>query len=223
VRAAGVPEDIDFLTKPELATGMIVRALNAGVSARWVAGDEAYGADPGLRAELELRRVGYVLAIGCDRRIPTTAGLLRADEIAAGAPLDAWQRLSAGAGAKGQRYYDWAWVAHPDPAGKTDLTDPTDAKCWWLMIRRHRHTGELAFYRCCCPHPVPLREMVRVAGRRWTVEGAFQAGKGLAGLDEHQVRRWTSWRRWTLLAMIAHALLAVIAAHERSQHPHPTD
>ena len=68
---------------------------------------------------------------------------------------------------------------------------------------------------------MPLRELVRVAGRRWTVEETFQAGKGLAGLDEHQVRRWTSWRRWTLLAMLAHALLAVIAAHERAARPAP--
>ena len=83
--------------------------------ARWVAGDEVYGADPTLRAELEARRVGYVLAIGCDRRIPTQAGLLRADEIAAGLPRRAWQRLSAGAGAKGQRYYDWALVIAPRP------------------------------------------------------------------------------------------------------------
>ena len=65
---------------------------------------------------------------------------------------------------------------------------------------------------------MPLRELVRVAGRRWTVEESFQAGKGLAGLDEHQVRRWTSWQRWTLLAMLAHALLAVIAA-TRARRP----
>jgi hypothetical protein len=68
---------------------------------------------------------------------------------------------------------------------------------------------------------VPLRELVRVAGRRWTVEESFQAGKGLAGLDEHQVRRWTSWRRRTLFAMPAHALLAVIAAHEHAVRPAP--
>ena len=82
-------------------------------------------------------------------------------------------------------------------------------------------TGELAFYRCYSPQIVPLRELVRVAGRRWTIEESFQAGKGLAGLDEHQVRRWTSWRRWTLLAMIAHALLVVIAANEHTDRPAP--
>jgi len=216
---AGVPEGIEFLTKPALATGMLTRALDAGVQARWVAGDEVYGADPTLRTELELRRVGYVLAVGCDRRVPITAGLVRVDELTAGLPRRAWQRLSAGAGAKGQRYYDWAWIALVPPTG-TPPEDTTTA-CWWLLVRRHRNTGELAFYRCYSPDVVPLRELVRVAGRRWTVEESFQAGKGLAGLDEHQVRRWTSWRRWTLLAMIAYALLSVIAAREHSERPAP--
>lgn len=79
-------------------------------------------------------------------------------------------------------------------------------------MRRNIDTGELAYYRCYAPDPVPLRELVRVAGRRWVIEESFQAGNGLAGLDEHQVRNWTSWYRWTLLAMAAHALLAVLAA-----------
>jgi SRSO17 transposase len=215
---AGIPAGIDFLTKPALAAGMLTRALNAGVPARWVAGDEVYGADPTLRAELESRRVGYVLAIGCDRRVPTEAGLMRADEITAALPKRAWQRLSAGPRAKGQRFYDWAWISHPDPAGSTD---PSDRQCWWLLVRSNRDTGELAFYRCYSPELVPLRELVRVAGRRWTVEESFQTGKGLAGLDEHQVRRWTSWHRWTLLAMTACALLAVIAVNEHTDRPTP--
>ncbi len=217
---AGVPTGIEFLTKAALAGGMLTRALNAGVPARWVAGDEVYGADPCLRAELEFHQVGYVLAIGCDRRVPTEAGMLRADEITARLPKRAWQRLSAGAGAKGQRYYDWALISHPDPTGAT-TSDPADRQCWWLLVRRHTRSGELAFYRCYSPEVVPLRELVRVAGRRWAVEESFQAGKGLAGLDEHQVRRWTSWRRWTLFAMLAHALLAVIAANEHVARPAP--
>ncbi|MCU1682905.1 MAG: transposase, partial [Amycolatopsis sp.] len=214
---AGVPADIEFLTKPALATGMICRALDAGVPTRWVAGDEVYGADPALRGELEIRRVGYVLAIGCDRRVPTAFGLIRADTLTARLPKRAWQRLSAGAGAKGQRYYDWALVALLPPVESAG--DGGDTQCWWLLVRRHRGTGELAFYRCYSPEPVPLRELVRVAGRRWTVEESFQAGKGLAGLDEHQVRRWTSWQRWTVFAMLAHALLAVIAANEHNARP----
>jgi SRSO17 transposase len=214
---AGVPGDVEFLTKPALATGMLTRALQAGVAARWVAADEVYGADPALRTELEAQQVGYVLAIGCDRRVPTGAGLLRADQLTAGLPRHAWQRVAAGAGAKGQRFYDWALLTLTPPA------EVSETACWWLLVRRHRDTGELAFYRCYSPHPVPLRELVRVAGRRWTVEESFQAAKGLAGFDEHQVRRWTSWRRWTLLAMLAHALLAVIAANEHTDRPVPTE
>lgn len=208
--AAGVPDDVEFATKPELARAMIARALEAGVAARWVTGDEVYGADPALRAELEARELGYVLAIGCDRRVPTAAGPRRADALAASLPKGAWQRLSAGPGAKGQRYYDWAWITLIGGSGQH-----------WLLIRRHPRRGELAFYRCYSPVLVRLGELVRIAGRRWTIEESFQAGKGLAGLDEHQLRRWLPWRRWTLLAMLAHALLAVIAAIERAQHPPP--
>ena len=213
---AGVPDDIEFATKPALATGMLTRALASGVPAGWVAGDEVYGADPVLRVELEIQRVGYVLAIGCDRRIRTDAGDQRADELAADLPRHAWQRLSAGAGAKGERIYEWAWIDHTDRDHRDDIHD---TQRWSLLVRRNPATGELAYYRCYSPEQVPLRELVRVAGRRWSIEESFQAGKGLAGLDEHQVRGWTSWRRWTLLAMIAHALLAVIAAHTTRPSP----
>jgi hypothetical protein len=68
---------------------------------------------------------------------------------------------------------------------------------------------------------VPLRELVRVAGRRWTIEESFQASKTLTGLDQHQVRRWTSWHRWTILAMLAHAFLAVLTATERTETSTP--
>ena len=186
--------------------------------ARWVAGDEVYGNDPDLRAECEAQRIGYVLAIGCDRRVPTAAGPIRADALVAGLPRWAWQQLSAGAGAKGERYYDWA-LDHPRPRRPTtDAADTRAGGCWSAA------TATPASWRSTAATPrssVPLRELVRVAGRRWTVEESFQAGKGLAGLDEHQVRRWTSWRRWTLLAMLAHALLAVIAAHEHTDRPAP--
>src|SRR3954453_23289746 len=213
--AAGVPADVGFATKPALATAMLTRALDAGVPAGWVTGDEVYGADPDLRAALEVRPIGYVLAIAGNRRLPTAAGPLRADALAAALPRRAWQRLSAGPGAKGQRYYDWACLDLPSPARSRGTG------CWWLLIRRSRGTGELSFYRCYHPTRVRLAQLVAVAGRRWTVGESFQGGKGLAGLDEHQVRRWLPWRRWTLLAMLAHALLVVLAAGEHATGPPP--
>lgn len=203
---------MEFATKPALAAGMIIRALDAGAPASWVAGDEVYGADPHLRHVLEVRGLGNVLAVACSHPVTTAAGKFRADEIAARIPQCAWQRLSAGRGSKGQRLYDWAWTSID--------TDAAHAGRRWLLVRRNNDTGEVAYYRCHAPGPVPLRDLVRVAGRRWTVEESFQASKGLAGLDEHQVRRWTSWHRWTVLAILAYAFLATLAATERA-HNHP--
>jgi hypothetical protein len=53
------------------------------------------------------------------------------------------------------------------------------------------------------------------------VEEAFQAGKGLCGLDQHQVRRWRSWYRWVTLAMLAYAFLVVATVTDHARHPPP--
>ncbi len=88
-------------------------------------------------------------------------------------------------------------------------------------MRRNDTTGEVAYYRAYSLTPVGLPTLVKVAGQRWRVEECFQTSKGLAGLDQHQVRRWTSWHRWVTLAMLAHAFLTVITAAERERHPTP--
>jgi SRSO17 transposase len=216
-RAVGVPDEVGFATKPALAQAMVCRALDAGVPAGWVAGDEVYGADPGLRATLEARGVGYVLAVACDHPVVAGGGTCRADALLRDVPARAWQCISAGKGAKGHRHYDWAFIrldhGDLDHAGRVGQR--------WLLVRRNRKTGELAWYRCWMPHPVPLAMLVRVAGRRWTIEERFQTGKGLVGLDQHQVRRWRSWYRWVTLAMLAHAFLVVAALTERTQRPPP--
>lgn len=208
---AKIPTDTVFVTKPVLAADMICAALDAGVPGSWVAGDEVYGADPTLRERLEDRGVGYVLGIGSNRRVTTTDGTVRVDVLAARLPPQAWQPHSAGAGAKGQRWYSWALVA---------LTEPGQGHRA-ALIRRNVTTGELAYFRCYSTEPPRLPTVVRVAGQRWKVEEAFQASKGLTGLDHHQVRRWTSWHRWVTLAMLAHAFLAVATAAERDTAPAP--
>jgi SRSO17 transposase len=210
-RAAGIPEGTVFATKPKLARVMIARVLDAGTPAGWVAADEVYGADPGLRADLENRQVGYVLAVATTHQVLTGPGPCQAGKIAARLPCSAWQRYSAGAGAKGYRYYHWAWVA----------IGPSQPGHHWLLIRRNRRTRELAFYRCYSPRHVPLATLVKVAGQRWTTEENFQAAKGLTGLDEHQVRRWASWYRWTTLAMLGCAFLTITAATEHARSPAP--
>lgn len=210
-RAAGLGENTVFATKPELAARMISRFFDAGHHVGWVTGDEVYGGNPTLRSALQERGIGYVLAVACSHEVTSGAGKFRADALAAKVPKRAWQKLSAGSGAKGHRFYDWAVI---------DLAEVRPGSRQ-LLIRRNRTTGELAYYRCFSPAPVPLATLVRVAGSRWRVEETFQAGKGLAGLDEHQVRRYTSWSRWVTLAMIAHAFLAVVRSDEHVRHPAP--
>jgi SRSO17 transposase len=212
---AGIPETRrGFATKPTLAAALISRAVEAQVPAAWVAGDEVYGADPRLRATVRGHGLGYVLAVAANRRVPTAAGPIRVDRLPAHLPKRAWQKHSAGAGSHGHRYYSWAWIALlPE--------DATDTGHHHLLIRRHDATGELAYLRCYSPSPVTLHTLVAVAGQRWRIEESFQAAKGLTGLDQHQVRRWTSWHRWTTLAMLAHAFLAVATATEHDTQPTP--
>ena len=139
---------------------------------------------------------------GQQRPTATAADAVRTGVFAGKLPPRAWQRLSAGPGANGHRWYDWAWVS----------IDPGRPRHHWLLIRRRISDGEYAFYRAHAPHPVPLAQLVRVAGSRWKAEDGFAAGKELAALDEHQVRSWISWHRWTILALLGCAFLSVLAA-----------
>ncbi|WP_425465293.1 IS701 family transposase [Nonomuraea diastatica] len=206
-QAAGIPDEAGFATKPALATAMVLAALQAGVPARWVTGDEVYGQDPRLRAALEERRMGYVLAIAGNRRVELEGVQVNAAEVAARVADRHWHRYRAGQGAKGPRWYAWAW-AHIDENATNGYR--------WLLIRRNLTTGELAFYRCYAPTRQPLIALVKIAGVRWAVEESFQAAKGQAGLDHYQVRGWTAWHRHITLAMLALALLAAIAAAQPS-------
>lgn len=200
---AGVPEGTGFATKPALARRLLTAAFDAGVQAGWVAGDEVYGNDPKLRADLAHRGVGYVLAVAKNHPVATGIGTRTAVELAVRLPENSWQAVSAGAGSKGHRFYDWALI---------DTIDSDLPGRHWLLVRRNQTTGEYAFYRAHHPRPVPLAALVRVAGRRWTVEETIQTSKELTALDQHQVRTWTSWHRWTILAMLAHAFLTITAA-----------
>lgn len=214
--AAGVPEQVRFATKIALARRMLARTLDAGVPAAWATADEFYGGDRGLRRDAQARRLGYVLAVAKSHRVTAyrAVGPQRVDQIIAALPAWAWNRHSAGHGAKGERDYDWAWVAITPP-------DEETTGCHWLLVRRSLADAELAFYRCWSPKPVTLATLVRIAGTRWCIETCFQTAKGTVGLDEHQVRRWGSWYRYTTLVLLAHAVLTVIAVGERGRTPAP--
>ena len=190
LQAAGVPGPVQLATKPTLATAMICRALDASTPTGWVAGDEVYGANPQLRTTLEARRVGYVLAVACHHRSPLAG-------VAAG--LTGWPPLSPGAPGSRSR-----------PAAAPRATATT--------------TGRSSASTMTAPpllYAVPDAAGPPGVGGRATLEGRgdLPNRQGLAGLDQHQLRRWNSWYRWVTLAMIAAAFLAVAAMAERARHP----
>jgi SRSO17 transposase len=213
-KAARVPEQVGFRTKPQLAQLMLERALDADVPASWVTADEVYGGSPALRQWLEERHVPYVLAVKCTELLqapsPHSPGAVRtsAEQLAAVVPAEQWIAGSAGHGAKGRRLYDWTRVELAAPA--------TSGMARWLLVRRSRSDGELAFYACYGPAATPLIGLVRVAGTRWAVEEGFEQAKGEVGLDHYEVRKWPGWYRHITLALLAHAFLAVTRAQATS-------
>jgi SRSO17 transposase len=176
---AGVPEAVMFATKPQLAGGLLDRAHALGIRAALVAGDEVYGGRE-LRWSIRQRGIGDVMAVRCSHVV--TCGSGRA-MTAAGAvrmiPPHAWHRMRTGSGTKGTRHYDWAMlqVASDDaPGGDEDGHSV-------LLVRRHRYTGQLSYYRCWTPGPVPLSKLIAIASARWRIEEDHQLSKQVAGLD----------------------------------------
>lgn len=215
---AGVPEELMVATKPQLAAEMLTRLRTDGVTRAWVAADEVYG---GRESRMTVRGLGYsyVIAVKSDHRVGTPAGTSTVTDLVKRVPVRSWQRLRTGNGTKGERHYDWAMIE----VLADDTPDAHRAGRSTLLIRRHRYTGTLSFYRCWSAAGVPLHVLVDVVCRRWRIEEDFQAAKGLTGLDQGQVTTWTSWHRWCLISMISYALLAVITSLERrdsTEHGH---
>lgn len=206
---AGVPEAVEFATKPQLAQRMLQRAREAGVPAAWVTGDAVYGNDRRLRTWLEEQGQPFVLEVACKEALwswqERGPQQVRADRLAQQVPATSWERLSAGWGAKGPRLYAWTRVPLFRPGWPG----------WehWLLVRRSiTKPEELAYYVVFAPEGTPLTELVRVAGSRWAIEECLESAKGEVGLDQYEVRKWEGWYRFITLALLAHAYLTVLRA-----------
>lgn len=204
-RAAGIPDDRPFATKPALARQMLERTLAAGVKLAFVAGDSVYGDDRSLRTWLEAQQQAYVLAVSGKEYVWRNQKQQSVSSLLADLPVDGWERLSAGAGSKGPRWYDWLRLALHDP-GEPDF------KRWLLVRRSISDPTQVTAYVTYAATATTLVQLVRVAGMRWTVEESIQTGKGEVGLDHYEVRSWTGWYRHMTLAIWAHAFLSVVRA-----------
>jgi SRSO17 transposase len=205
--AVGLPPDLEFRTKGQLAIDIAAEALADGVCFDFFCGDEVYGSCTELRAFLEDCGQAYVLRVARNFRLTMPGGQrLTCADAAAQLPASHCEVRSAGTGARGQRWYGWSWLATASPRHH-------------LLIRRHLKTGELAFHYCYVPEgqPVTMTRLIRAAALRWPVEEQFRAGKDFLGLDESQVRLYHAIARHTVLVMAALAICAVTAAQLRNR------
>ena len=187
--------------KPTLGRQLLERAFAAGVPAAWVTADSIYGGDYKLRHYLEEREQPFVLAVQSTQRV----GLRPAAQVVASWPAEAWERLSAGEGSQGPRWYDWAWM----PMSWRDASRGHGPLAAGAPQRQSARRDRLLL-RLWPRRVHARRRSSRVAGTRWQVEQAFELAKGEVGLDEYEVRTWTGWYRHITLAMFALAYLTVV-------------
>jgi SRSO17 transposase len=205
----GLPLDLRFRTKGQLAIDVLADAYGDGLSFDFVCGDEVYGACTALREFLEGRGQAYVLRVASNFTLTLTAGATLTCAEAVEKVLgrkQGWEVRSAGTGSKGERWYAWAWLAVASPRHS-------------LLVRRHLKTGELAFHYCYVPagQLASKARLIRAAGLRWPVEESFELGKGCFGLDQCQARLYTAILRHIVLVMAAFAVCAVTAAWLRDR------
>jgi SRSO17 transposase len=209
---AGVPDEVMFATKPQLAGDLLQHARDRGIRAGFVAGDEVHGGLD-LRKSIRERGTGYVLAVRSNYTVTLPSGRRATVKTAASLVKPGmWQRMRTGSAAKGARDCHWAMIGiTPDdtPEGQGDGHAV-------LLLRKHRYTGTVSYFLCWTPNPVPLAKLIKIAVTRWRIEEDHQLSKQVGGLDSGQVTTWTSWHRWTAISLLACAFLAVAAAWQRA-------
>ncbi|WP_454890534.1 IS701 family transposase [Sphingopyxis chilensis] len=212
-KAASVPEEVEFATKPAMARAMLAKALDAALPCAWVLADAVYGSDYRLRRMLEERGQPYVLAVRSNQAIRMLSpefAFIETDpaQMAAALSPEDWRAHPAGEGTKGLRLYDWARVPL--------LWDADPGFERWMLIRRSRADPEaMAYYFAYAPADTALVELAGAAGLRWTIEECFLRAKDDLGLDHCEARSWHGWHRHMSLVMAAAAFLAKLTADLR--------
>ncbi len=181
LQAVGLAPDTPFATKPQLAQQLLARAQAAGVSLAWVAGDTVHGHSGQLRSWLEDQDQAYLLAVPAHETFLVGRYEYGVGEMFAALAEEDWQRLSAGPGSQGERWYDWQCLV---------LAEGADAdKGYYLLFRRaYGQPEKWRAHLVWGPQACDLPALVRVAGSRGRIESAFELAKQEVGLDEYEVR-----------------------------------
>jgi SRSO17 transposase len=240
-REAGVPGSVRFRTKPEIAIGMIDRALEHGVEHRAILGDAGYGDDGELRKGLRRRKEPYVLGVtpseirvidasvplvppgpserGRARRhhtYPKGTPVRSASEIADG--VKKWTTIKWSEGTKGTLSGKFHRVRVRVTKGSVNLRRATDEVAWLLLERRE---DELKAYLCWGLDGASMKEFVGLAHVRWAIEQFHKEAKQLLGLDDFEGRTWRAWHHHVSMVLLAYAFVSMLRA-QRCDGPLPS-
>jgi SRSO17 transposase len=226
LKAAHVPDDVAFATKPQIARRMIARSIAAKVPFAYVAADSVYGTGD-IETMLRKAGKGYVLGVaanhvfrswGKKQLIGGTAA-----KIAQNLPKSAWRRLSSGEGTKGPRLHEWAYLELADLDAADYNSALTGEWTRGLLIRRNIADSALAFFSTWCPRGTSRKKLVSVEGHRWAIEDSFETAKNELGLDHNETRSWQGWHRHVSLVTLAFAMMAAIRHHANATPPPKTN
>lgn len=234
----GVPMDITFQTKQQLASEMLQTVYEAGILPfRWLTCDEAFGRDTHF-LDTVAEFASYFAEVGVDTRVwlsrpatavpdwsgvgrrPTRLRLVDGEptaitvtDVAESLPPDAWQRLKIKEGTKGPIVADFACLRVV--AVRQALPGPDV----WLIFRRNRTTGEIKFYLSNAPIETTIQTFAWLSGMRWPIETCFEEGKQELGMGDYQVRSWTGWHHHMTLVILAHFFLVRVKLRLKEKAP----
>jgi SRSO17 transposase len=223
-RQCGIPPEITFKTKPELAQEIVAAIVQTqSLRCRWVVADEAFGGNPGFLEGMAGLGLWYFAEVPHSTRVwearpathvppwrgrgrrPQRARLVpgapeaqTVGEVAATLPVEAWARQTIKEGSQGPMVAEFATlrvVAVRDALPGPDV---------WLVLRRHVETGELKTYLCNAPVDTALEKLVQMSGMRWPIETCFEDSKQLLGMGDYEIRSWTGWHHHMTLVILAH-------------------
>lgn len=223
----GVPDDITFKVKPELALEMVKDVHQEGIlPGRWVTCDEAFGRSTDFLDSIAGLNLWYYAEIPHDTRFwlvrpdtevpqwqgkgqkPTKKQVVDSApppqtvvEIATSLSGDKWTRQTIKEGSKGPIV---AYFAFLRVVAVRDRLPGPDV---WLVLRKNLKTGELKTYVSNAPVDISEAALVYISGMRWPIETAFEESKQFIGMGDYQVRSWRGWNHHMTLCILSHFFL----------------